>query len=109
MEEATLQEILEGTVAVARGLEALQSEHETVLTDFYATEDLDSTEASKNEATSHIKPYGLRHIYVARTTTQTTYWCALSLTPTCDTCRCYYACYTTHVVDYLLHVHTYLA
>ena len=45
MEEATLQEILESTVAVARGLEALQSEHETVLTDFYATEDLDSTEA----------------------------------------------------------------
>lgn len=47
MEEATLQEILESTVAVARGLEALQSEHESVLTDFYATEDLDSTEAGK--------------------------------------------------------------
>ena len=38
MEEATLQEILESTVAVARGLEALQSEHDSILTDFYATE-----------------------------------------------------------------------
>ena len=33
MEEATLQEILEGTVAVARGLEALQNEHESIITE----------------------------------------------------------------------------
>lgn len=53
MEEATLQEILESTVAVARGLEALQSEHESVLTDFYATEDLDSTEAGIRKLPSY--------------------------------------------------------
>ena len=52
MEETTLQEIFEGTVAVARGLEALQSEHESVLTDFYATEDLDSTVAGKRQLPS---------------------------------------------------------
>ena len=42
MEESTLQEILESTVAVARGLEALQSEHESLLKDYYASENIDS-------------------------------------------------------------------
>ena len=44
MEDASLQEILEGTVAVARSLEALQGEYESVLTDFYAGETVDSPE-----------------------------------------------------------------
>lgn len=43
MEESTLQEILESTVAVARGLEALQSRHEALITDFYATDNADSS------------------------------------------------------------------
>ena len=44
MEETTLQEILESTVAVARGLEALQSEHEALIKDYYASENIDSSE-----------------------------------------------------------------
>ena len=46
MEETTLQEILESTVAVARGLEALQSEHDVLLTDYYATENVDKSEGT---------------------------------------------------------------
>lgn len=46
MEETTLQEILESTVAVARGLEALQSEHEALIKDYYASENIDSSEGT---------------------------------------------------------------
>ena len=45
MEESSLQEILEGTVAVARGLEALQSEHKTILSQYNAIENVESPEA----------------------------------------------------------------
>ncbi len=46
MEETTLQEILESTVAVARGLEALQNEHEALIKDYYASENIDSSEGT---------------------------------------------------------------
>ena len=52
MEETTLQEILESTVAVARGLEALQSEHEALLTDYYASENIDSSEGTVASSTT---------------------------------------------------------
>ena len=47
MEEPSLQEVLEGTVAVARSLEALQGEYENILTDYYASETVDSPEPGK--------------------------------------------------------------
>ena len=52
MEETMLQEILESTVAVARGLEALQSEHEALLTDYYASENIDSSEGTVASTTT---------------------------------------------------------
>ena len=62
MEETTLQEILESTVAVARGLEALHSEHEALLTDYYTSENIDSSEGTVPPCGTYGPTYLLRSL-----------------------------------------------